>query len=555
MKKIIVLLIFLLIIGIGVILRFYGLNESPPSLGFDEASLGYNAYSLMKTGRDEYGNFLPISLRSFNDYKPALYAYLSIPFIYFAGLNDSSVRMVSATAGIISLIFLYLLLRKFIKNRWLVLAIFFILSFEPWRLHFSRTAFETHLSMMFFTIGCWLLLRTKNKINGWLSLLFFGLSAYSYHSARLSAPILLMFWALDPIKLIKEKDVFNNGLKFIKNNLIRFLPIIGIIIICAPIFIANSGSLVLTRFEQENVFQHYFPYAPKELLNPINSVYYLAGIISGHVFSNISAFNLNDRNFSWVKMSAQFIPGMGMLGWIEGLIFMVGFIEVLKLIGTSMKHRFLLYWVIAGIAPAAATWTWFHPLRSLNIYPAMEIIVALGLVKIFYILNTSIKHKLLKIAVFGGILAIFLVTIVFTINNELLYGAYENHGEYQPGGYKEGMLYLKSIQDNYDQVIIDTPHAQPFVFLMFYQAMDPKFVQGFASIRPAPGVVGKNLIFNFGKFVFRKVDWPKDKALKNTVFWTQDDIPDKEVETVSGAKIRMKVYNVLYHTADIITIE
>lgn len=555
MKKIIVLLMFLSIIGIGVILRFYGLNESPPSLGFDEASLGYNAYSLMKTGKDEYGNFLPISLRSFNDYKPALYAYLSVPFIYFLGLNDASVRMVSATAGIVSLIFLYLLLRKFIKNRWLVLVIFFILSFEPWRLHFSRTAFETNLSMVFFTIGCWLLLRTKNKINVWLSLLFFGLSAYSYHSARLSAPILLMFWALDPIKLIKEKDVFNNGLKFIKNNLTRFLPIIGIIIICAPIFIANSGSLVLTRFEQENVFQHYFPYAPKELLNPISSAYYLAGIISGHIFSNISAFNLNDRNFSWVKMSAQFIPGMGMLGWIEGLIFMVGFIEVLKLIGTSMKHRFLLYWIIAGIAPAAATWTWFHPLRSLNIYPAMEIIVALGLVKIFYILNTSIKYKLLKIAVFGGILAIFLVTIVFTINNELLYSAYENHGEYQPGGYKEGMLYLKSIQDNYDQVIIDTPHAQPFVFLMFYQAMDPKFVQGFASIRPAPGVVGKNLIFDFGKFVFRKVDWPKDKYLKNTVFWTPADITDKEVEMVSGAKIRMKVYNVLYHTADIITIE
>lgn len=555
MKRTIILFIFLIIIGVGTVLRFYGLNKSPPSLGFDEASLGYNAYSLMKTGKDEYGNFLPISLRSFNDYKPALYAYLSISFIYFGGLNDSTVRMVSALAGVVSLIFLFLLLKKYIKNRWLVLVVFFILSFEPWRLHFSRTAFETNLSMVFFTIGCWLLLKTKNKINVWFSLLFFGLSAYSYHSARLSAPMLLLFWALDPIKLIREKKFVNKAYKFLKNNLAKFLPIIGIIIICVPIFMANSGSLVLTRFEQENVFQHYFPYAPKEVLNPISSTYYLAGMISGHIFSNISAINLNYRNFPWIKMSAQYIPGMGMLGWIEGLVFMVGFIELLKLIRTSKNSRFLVYWMIAGITPAAATWTWFHPLRALNIYPAIEIIVAIGLVKCFKFINLTVKNNIVKSVVFGGISAFFLVTIVFTINNELLYSAYENHGEYQPGGYKEGMLYLKSIQDSYNQVIIDTPHAQSFVFLMFYEAMDPKFVQQFSSIRPSPGVVGKNLIFDFGKFVFRKIDWPKDKELKNTVFWTPADITDKEIEMVPGAKIRMKVYNVLYHTADIITTE
>jgi len=165
-----------------------------------------------------------------------------------------------------------------------------------------------------------------------------------------------------------------------------------------------------------------------------------------------------------------------------------------------------------------------------------------------------VKNKLFKVIIFGIISGIFAVTIVFTINNELLYSAFENHGEYQPGGYKEGMPYLKSIQDNYDQVIIDTPHAQPFVFLMFYEQMNPKFVQQFASIRPKPGITG-NLTFNFGKFIFRKVDWPKDKNLKHTVFWTSADITEGEVEAVPGAKIRMKINNALYHTADIITTE
>jgi 4-amino-4-deoxy-L-arabinose transferase-like glycosyltransferase len=554
MRKKIILILAVVIVGIGALLRFYGLNISPPSLGFDEASLGYNAYSLMKTGKDEYGNFLPISLRSFNDYKPALYAYLTIPFIYFGGLNDATVRMVSALAGTVSLIFLYLLLRKFIKNKWLVLATFFILSFEPWRLHFSRNAFETHLSMAFFTIGCWWLLEKKRKFGIWWSLIFFGLSAYSYHSARLSAPMLLLLVALDPLKLIRQKDFWRGTARYIRNNLKKFLPIIGIIVICLPIFIANKGSLVLTRFEQENVFQRFYPYAPKEFVNPISSVYYLTAIISGHIFSHISAINLNYRIFQWVKMSPQFIPGMGMLGWIEGLVFMVGLVEVIRRIKKSQKSRFLIYWVVAGIAPAAATWTWFHPLRSLNIYPAMEIIVAIGLVKLFGWIDKLIKNKILKMGVWGIISVIFLVTIIFTINNELLYSAYENHGEYQPGGYKEGMPYLKSIQDNYDQVIIDTPHAQPFVFLMFYEQMDPTFVQSFADIRPKPGVTG-NLTFNFGKFVFRKIDWPRDKKLKKTVFWTSPEITDEEVARVPGAKIRMKVYNALYHTADIITTE
>lgn len=554
MSKKIIFIVFLVILGIGAIIRFGNLDKSPPSLGFDEASLGYNAYSILKTGKDEYGNFLPISLRSFNDFKPALYAYLDIPFIYFGGLNDATVRMVSALAGTVSLIFLYFLLKKFIKNNWLALVSFFILSFEPWRLHFSRNAFETHLSMAFFTIAAWFLINSKKKINIWWSVIFFGLAAYSYHSARLSAPMLLLFWALDPIKLTKEKNVLGKSWSFIKKHSKRFLPIVGIIVICIPIFIANNSKLVLTRFEQENVFQHYAPYAPKELLNPLSSGYFLMGIISGHIFSNISSINLNFRNFSWVKMSPQFIPGMGMLGWIEGLVFIVGFLEVIRQIRISEKHRFLIYWLVAGIAPAAATWTWFHPLRSLNIYPALEIIVAIGLVKIFKLINENIKNRLVRTAIFTAIGGVFLVTIVFTINNELLYGAYENHGEYQPGGYKEGMSYLKSIQDNYDWVIIDTPHAQPFVFLMFYEKMDPTFVQQFANIRPKPGITG-NLTFNFGKFVFRKFDWPKDKYLKRTVFWTGADINDNEINTVSGAKIRMKVNNALYHTADIITME
>ena len=190
MNNKIYLLFVIVIVSIGLILRTVGLDNSPPSLGFDEASLGYNAYSILKTGKDEYGNWFPLSLRSFNDYKPALYAYLTVPFIYFLGLNAVAVRFPSAIAGTISIIFLFLILRKYIKNKWFTLFCFFVLSLEPWRLHFSRNAFETNLSAMFFSIGAYLLLTAKSKIRMLFCAMFFSLAAYSYHSARLSAPFL-----------------------------------------------------------------------------------------------------------------------------------------------------------------------------------------------------------------------------------------------------------------------------------------------------------------------------------------------------------------------------
>lgn len=545
MKNKIYLLLIFLIITIGLLLRIVGLEQSPPSLGFDEAALGYNSYSLLKTARDEYGNFLPLSLRSFNDFKPALYSYLTVPFIYLFGLNATAVRMTSAVAGTISLLFLYLLLKKYIDHKWLRLVLFFILSMEPWRLHFSRNAFETNLSAMFFGIGSYLLLVTKNKWKTFGAVIFFGLAAYSYHSARLSAPFLILLWALDPLEWLHKN---------IKIEWKKLLPLFGLILICVPIFLMNNSSLLLTRFRQENVFNRFYPYAPKEILNPFSFVYYFLGIISGHIFSYISPINYNFRVYDWVKMSPQFIPGMGMLGWWEGVVFLFGLIFIIGNIFKSFKYRFLIYWICAGIAPAAATWTWYHPLRALNIFPAVELVVALGGWQILSFFNKIIRNSFIKNIMLLVIGLIFLVTAVFTINNELLYSAVENNGEYQPGGYKEGMPYFASISDKYSKVIIDTPHAQGFIFFLFYTKFDPTTLHKYSDLRPKPGVEG-NLNFNFDKYIFRRVDWPTDYKLKNTLFWTRTDITDSEVNRVTGARIEKRVWNALYETASIITTE
>ena len=51
-----------LVAGVG--LRVARLDKVPPALHQDEAYNGYDAYSILKTGRDHHGNFLPIALQA-----------------------------------------------------------------------------------------------------------------------------------------------------------------------------------------------------------------------------------------------------------------------------------------------------------------------------------------------------------------------------------------------------------------------------------------------------------------------------------------------------------
>lgn len=523
----------ILIFNFGV--RVYGLDKSPPSVNFDEAALGYNAYSIMKTGRDEYGNYLPLSLRSFNDYKPALYSYFSIPFVYFLGLNEISTRMVSALAGTASLIFLFLFLREFVTRKEHLLFIFLTLSLQPWRLHFSRTAFESNLSMFLFGGGAWFLysyLKTRKFKKIIWSVMFFGLAAYSYHSARLAVPLIFGLVSIDPIKALYQK---------IKVNLKVLVGLVIFIVLCLPIFMENSN-LVLTRFRQENIFDRFYPYTPGELVtegNPWlnwknNPVYYFAALVSGHIVAYVSPINLGSRVFHFVKGSPQSIPSFSMLGWLESMIFVAGLVLLIKNIKKE-KYRFLVYWLVAGIAPAAVTWNWFHPLRSLNIFPVLEIVVGLGMAGLL-IWVSNWNSKWLSWGVKSVWVGVTILSLIFVINNEYRYAVWGNHGEYQPGGFKQGVATLKNLQDNYDQVIIDSPHAQSYIFFLFYQSFPPEIVQQYADMRPKPGIEG-NLNFDFYKYKFRKFDWPKDKELTRTLFWTSSEVKVDEIKSTPGADV------------------
>src|SRR4030043_983600 len=107
MKKIIIIAVLLL----SALLRFYRL-DSYPALNADEAAIGYSAYSLIETGKDEHGNSWPIHFQSFNDYKPGLYFYLVLPFVRVLGLNEWAVRIPNAALSVLTVLVVYLLVNE-----------------------------------------------------------------------------------------------------------------------------------------------------------------------------------------------------------------------------------------------------------------------------------------------------------------------------------------------------------------------------------------------------------------------------------------------------------
>ncbi len=203
MNKKVVYLILTIIVIVAAVLRLYQLGSVPPSPDWDEAALGYNAYSILETGKDEYGKHLPVILRSFDDYKPALYAYLIIPLLLFFDLNTFVVRLPSALFGIIAVVATFFFVRELFREKnsnVISLLSAGLLAISPWHIQFSRIAFEAQvglsfniLAMLFFVKGI------KRPIFLTLATIFAGLSIYVYQSEKVYLPILfgiftIIYW-------------------------------------------------------------------------------------------------------------------------------------------------------------------------------------------------------------------------------------------------------------------------------------------------------------------------------------------------------------------------
>src|SRR3989344_1445540 len=137
--------ILLLIILLASFLRLNSLNSVPPSASVDEVSIGYNAYSILQTGKDEYGAKFPIILRAYDDWRPALYVYLVVPFVKLFGLSVFAVRFPSVILSVLTVVATYFLTKELFKNSLKIPEVAsLLLAIYPWHIYISRLGHEVN---------------------------------------------------------------------------------------------------------------------------------------------------------------------------------------------------------------------------------------------------------------------------------------------------------------------------------------------------------------------------------------------------------------------------
>lgn len=137
-----IILTFILIIGFASRLLF--IDKQPNALNVDEASAGYEAWSILNYGIDRNGKFLPVILIAWGSGQNALYSYLMIPFIMLFGLNVFSVRLPMAIIGCISVVIMYLLLRELKDEKTALIGVAFF-AICPWHIMKSRWGLESNI--------------------------------------------------------------------------------------------------------------------------------------------------------------------------------------------------------------------------------------------------------------------------------------------------------------------------------------------------------------------------------------------------------------------------
>lgn len=85
---------FLLILLFSFLLYYWKLSNNPAGFFADEASVGIDAMSILKSGTDRHGEFLPLFFQGFSfDNVSPYQVYLTVPFIGLFGLNEMAVRL------------------------------------------------------------------------------------------------------------------------------------------------------------------------------------------------------------------------------------------------------------------------------------------------------------------------------------------------------------------------------------------------------------------------------------------------------------------------------
>lgn len=477
-------IVFILILILASVLRLWEIGRTPLSLDWDEVALGYNAYSLMLTGKDEYGKVFPVVLESFGDFKPALYMYLIIPFLPVFDLSGVAVRLPAALIGITAVFLTYFLAKELLKRTDIALISSFLLAVSPWHVQLSRVTFESGVGMAFNLAGILFFLKGLNKpILLCVSAVFFSLSIYTYQSEKLFVPLLLLV-----LIFIYWEKITSLPKKY------SVVAVLLLIIISFPItyftFTNQNGlarakgvSFLSDKFGllQRNVKILERDKSNNDYIGQVfdnRRVVYAKTIIQGY----LSHFDLNWWFITGDSVNRHHVPQMALMYIIELPFLLMGFYFLLfnKFFVINKTTKLLLFfWII--ITPISASFTTGvpHAVRTLNFLPSFQILTSIGIISFFLYVNkinnyNSRYRRFAKIFIYVFIIIFALFNFIFYLNQ---YFVQQNYFYAQDWiyGYRQLVDYIKPLESKYKKIIVsnrgymDNSH----MFFLFYQKYDP----------------------------------------------------------------------------------
>ena len=527
--------VLILIILLAAFLRFWHLG-SYPALNADEAAIGYNAYSLIQTGKDEHDNPWPIHFQSFNDYKPGLYFYLVLPFVKILGLNEWAVRIPGASFGVLTVIVIYLLVKELFKNS-KEFSIFnfqfsiaeiaaLFLAISPWHIHFSRGGWEVNVATFFITAGVWLFLKALNnpKYLGF-SVLSFALSLYTYHAARVVAPLL----TLGLVIIYRGKLFKKRNFKFL------ILNSLFLILLLAPLAKGLMGPAGFSRAAGVGLFADPGP------LNRINEqrgehANYLgfgAKALHNKAVNYGLAFGKNWAQHFWGEflflsgddIQRNKVPETGQMYWFDLMWLVIGAWWLVRRF--DKKAALVLWWLAASPVAAALTFQSPHALRAQNMVIPLVIIAAAGLSKVFSWLSSKTSSKK-TLAAYYMLLATLIAWQFARYEHMYWVHMAKEYPFSSQYGVKELVNYVKDNESKYDKIIVTNRYDQPYILFLFYLKYPPEKFQTEHELT-ARDVYGFSTVENFDKYYFQSIifDEIRPNNPNSLIIGTDEEIPDE----------------------------
>ena len=467
-------ILLFLIIALSFFLRVYKVSSIPPALNWDEVSIAYNAYSVLKTGRDEWGQFLPLHFKSYGEYKLPAQIYASIPGIAIFGLNEFGVRITPVIYGTLTVLLLYLLIQEAFKIRSVSLMSAFLLAVSPWHVQLTRASFESSFSLFWVLMAIWFLLKGLKKPK-WLifSMLPFGFSVYTYNSARVFTPLFLFATAIIFRKYFWEKR---------KWFLVSVALFTALMIPLVPFVLSGEAG---ARYKLVSITDE------KGLVPRINErrgASTLPGILPRLVHNKVTYLSFYFARNYLAHFAPDFlfihgaghrqhhVQGVGELYLFQSPFLLLGLYYLFKKKDRNLK--ILLPWLLLAFVPVALTNDSIpNALRTVIAAPVYQIFTALGI----YAVYGWVKNKKLFYLLIGISIIIFLINFSAFLKNLFVYYPIKYSRDWQYGN-KEAVEYIKENEDKYDLITFTRHYGEPHMFTLFYLKYDPAQFQNIPNL-------------------------------------------------------------------------